>query len=182
MKSSYDYKNNLKIANYINIKFKKNKIPDILKPSNGLLFNYENSIITKRFENSNENINQDEFNKSKTRKKIIDYNYNGYLKGFSLSDRKDSRETTNIIKKNHKCLIKSLKQLNNNNKVSLIDESEINEIYQYRKLLNKNNYSNIIINNNKKLFKFKKLNSNRSKNINDIYKSIKVENYVLLKK
>ena len=182
LKSSYDYKNNLKIANYINIKFKKNKIPDILKPSNGLLFNYENSIITKRFENSNENINQDEFNKSKTRKKIIDYNYNGYLKGFSLSDRKDSRETTNIIKKNHKCLIQNLKQLNNNNKVSLIDESEINEIYQYRKLLNKNNYSNIIINNNKKLFKFKKLNSNRSKNINDIYKSIKVENYVLLKK
>ena len=128
-----------KINNPTNIKIKKYNAPD-LKQLKELLFEYSkrknNNIIGKE--------------------KIIDDNYNEYLKSISSSDsEKKKNKENNISKKNNKVKIKKLK-----NKILLYDKADI---YHNIKRININNNSNIIIQNNK-LSKFKKLISNRNKN------------------
>ena len=104
------------------------------------------------------------------------------MKGISSSEsNKTKRKTIYIAKKNNQVVNRSIKPLNN--KLSLNDKSEI---FQNIKKLNKYNYSNIIVKNNKKLFQLKKLISTGRKNLEDmskeISKSIVIENPFIRKK
>ena len=195
LKSIHNKKNIFRIKNYTSIKIKKYITPNILKQSNESLFDYNDNIRskrnnlidkTKKIKNNNYNHQKhkfyDEHNKSNENEKIIDDNYNEYLKDISSSESNNIKFEPNILfKKSGKVSNKRLKPLNN--KLPLNDKSEIN---QYIKRLNKYNYSNIIIKNNKKLFELKKLNSNRKKNMDDfsksISKSIVIENSTSRKK
>ena len=195
LKSIHNKKNIFRIKNYTSIKIKKYITPNILKQSNESLFDCNDNIRSKRnnlidkskkIKNNNYNHQKhkfyDEHNKSNENEKIIDDNYNEYLKDISSSESNNIKfEPNSLIKKSGKVPNKRLKSLNN--KLPLNDKSEIN---QYIKRLNKYNYSNIIIKNNKKLFELKKLNSNRKKNMDDfsksISKSIVIENSTSRKK
>ena len=177
--NSQNKKNIFKINNCTSIKIKKYNAPNILKFSNELLIEdkniiqSKNSIIEKSKENiknknQKENKEYKENNTSKKPEKIIDEQYEEYLKGISSTDRyKNKSETKNANKKNPKFLIKNLKSLKK--ETSLSDKSELS---QYKKRLNKYNYSNAIIKNNKKLLELKKIITNRRKKSDDINKNI----------
>ena len=191
--NTHSKKNNFKINNCTSIKIKKYNSPNILKFSNELLIEDKNIIRSKNniIEKSKENIknkNQKEnkeykeINTSKKPEKIIDEHYEEYLKGISSTDRyKSKSETKNANKKNPRFLIKNLKSLKK--ETSLSDKSELS---QYKNRLNKYNYSNVIIKNNKKLLELKKIISNRRKKLDDnnknISKSMVIETLVFGKK
>ena len=186
--SCQNISNSFRINNYNYLK--KNKGSNILKKPNQLLFDYNDSIPDgksnlinelkddKKINNYQENI---EYNKSNDKEKIIDDNYNEYLKSIASSESNNSiNELKNPNNKYKKILIKGLKPLKD--KLSL---NNANKTFQYEKNLNKNNYSNIMIQkneNNKRLFKYKKNISNRRKNSDDISKSIVIENLYVRKK
>ena len=186
--SCQNISNSFRINNYNYLK--KNKGSNILKKPNQLLFDYNDSIPDgksnlikeskddKKINNYQENI---EYNKSNDKEKIIDDNYNEYLKSIASSESNNSiNELKNPNNKYKKILIKGLKPLKD--KLSL---NNANKTFQYEKNLNKNNYSNIMIQkneNNKRLFKYKKNISNRRKNSDDISKSIVIENLYARKK
>ena len=161
--------------NYISIKIKKKNSTNIIKPTNNLLINYKNNILSRK--NYLENEGHNETNKFKENEKIIDYNYNEYLKGISSSESNKSKNETNYVsKKNHKIIIKIKKSLND--KLILNNRSAIE---QKIKRLNQNNYLNMNIKNNKDLLKLKRVILKRKKFHNDISKSIAIENNALRK-
>ena len=124
-----------------------------------------------------ENEGHNETNKFKENEKIIDYNYNEYLKGISSSESNKSKNETNYVsKKNHKIIIKIKKSLND--KLILNSRSAIE---QKIKRLNQNNYLYMNIKNNKDLLKLKRVILKRKKFHNDISKSIAIENNALRK-
>ena len=139
------------------------------------MINYKNNILSRK--NYLENEGHNETNKFKENEKIIDYNYNEYLKGISSSESNKSKNETNYVsKKNHKIIIKIKKSLND--KLILNNRSAIE---QKIKRLNQNNYLNMNIKNNKDLLKFKRVILKRKKFHNDISKSIAIENNALRK-
>ena len=185
-----------KINNCINIKIKKYNSINTLKFPNESLFEDKdiirsknnNNIIEKPMKNKNIKNQQTDFkqeddNKSKNNNNdIIDDNYKEYLKDItSAESNKNKSERKNINRKNPKLMIKNLKQIKF--EIPLNDK---NEIFQYKKRLNKYNYSNMLIKNNKKLFEFKKFVTNRKKSLDDINRSISksiiIENLVFGKK
>ena len=187
-------KNVSKINNCINIKIKKYNSINTLKFPNESLFEDKNiirsknnniiekSIKNKNIKNQQIHFKQEDNNKSKNNNDIIDDNYKEYLKDItSAESNKSKSERKNINRKNPKLMIKNLKQIKF--EIPLNDK---NEIFQYKKRLNKYNYSNMLIKNNKKLFEFKKFISNRKKSLDDINRSISksiiIENLVFGKK
>ena len=177
-------KNNYKKNNYITIKIKKFNIPSISKRTNKI--SYDNNEILKKNEvkvlkknkTNKEHKEYIKHIKSKGQEKIIDDNYNKYLNNISSSEsNRSNNEIKNKNTKKHKVLALSLRPLKK--KLLLNDKSAISE---YGKRFNKNNKSCIFINNKKKLFNLKYLLSNKRKNIEDICKSIVIENAVLRKK
>ena len=187
-------KNVSKINNCINIKIKKYNSINTLKFPNESLFEDKNiirsknnniiekSIRNKNIKNQQIHFKQEDNNKSKNNNDIIDDNYKEYLKEVtSAESNKSKTERKNINRKNPKLMIKNLKQIKF--EIPLNDK---NEIFQYKKRLNKYNYSNMLIKNNKKLFEFKKFISNRKKSLDDINRSISksiiIENLVFGKK
>ena len=85
------------------------------------------------------------------------------------------RETNIVSKKNHKIVIKKIKPLN--------DKFDKGVMAQNLKHQIQNNYfSNMMFKNHKNLFKFKRIISNRKKFLDDISKSIAIENHALRKK
>ena len=187
-------KNVSKINNCINIKIKKYNSINTLKFPNESLFedkniirSKNNNIIEKCIRNKNIknqqiHFKQEDNNKPKNNNDIIDDNYKEYLKDItSAESNKSKTERKNINRKNPKLMINNLKQIKF--EIPLNDK---NEIFQYKKRLNKYNYSNMLIKNNKKLFEFKKFISNRKKSLDDINRSISksmiIENLVFGKK
>ena len=187
-------KNVSKINNCINIKIKKYNSINTLKFPNESLFEdkdiirsknnniIEKSIRNKNIKNQQIHFKQEDNNKPKNNNDIIDDNYKEYLKDItSAESNKSKSERKNINRKNPKLMIKNLKQIKF--EIPLNDK---NEIFQYKKRLNKYNYSNMLIKNNKKLFEFKKFISNRKKSLDDINRSISksiiIENLVFGKK
>ena len=187
-------KNVSKINNCINIKIKKYNSINTLKFPNESLFEDKNiirsknnniiekSIKNKNIKNQQIHFKQEDNNKPKNNNDIIDDNYKEYLKDItSAESNKSKSERKNINRKNPKLMIKNLKQIKF--EIPLNDK---NEIFQYKKRLNKYNYSNMLIKNNKKLFEFKKFISNRKKSLDDINRSISksiiIENLVFGKK
>ena len=187
-------KNVSKINNCINIKIKKYNSINTLKFPNESLFEDKNiirsknnniiekSIKNKNIKNQQIHFKQEDNNKPKNNNDIIDDNYKEYLKDItSAESNKSKSERKNINRKNPKLMIKNLKQIKF--EIPLNDK---NEIFQYKKRLNKYNYSNMLIKNNKKLFEFKKFVSNRKKSLDDINRSISksmiIENLVFGKK
>ena len=187
-------KNISKINNCINIKIKKYNSINTLKFPNESLFEDKNiirsknnniiekSIRNKNIKNQQIHFKQEDNNKSKNNNDIIDDNYKEYLKEVtSAESNKSKSERKNINRKNPKLMIKNLKQIKF--EIPLNDK---NEIFQYKKRLNKYNYSNMLIKNNKKLFEFKKFVTNRKKSLDDINRSISksiiIENLVFGKK
>ena len=188
-------KNVSKINNCINIKIKKYNSINTLKFPNESLFEDKNiirsknnniiekSIRNKNIKNQQIHFKQEDNNKSKNNNNdIIDVNYKEYLKDItSAESNKSKSERKNINKQNPKLMIKNLKQIKF--EIPLNDK---NEIFQYKKRLNKYNYSNMLIKNNKKLFEFKKFVTNRKKSLDDINRSISksmiIENLVFGKK
>ena len=187
-------KNVSKINNCINIKIKKYNSINTLKFPNESLFEDKNiirsknnniiekSIRNKNIKNQQIHFKQEDNNKPKNNNDIIDVNYKEYLKDItSAESNKSKSERKNINRKNPKLMIKNLKQIKF--EIPLNDK---NEIFQYKKRLNKYNYSNMLIKNNKKLFEFKKFVSNRKKSLDDINRSISksmiIENLVFGKK
>ena len=187
-------KNVSKINNCINIKMKKYNSINTLKFPNESLFEDKNiirsknnniiekSIRNKNIKNQQIHFKQEDNNKSKNNNDIIDDNYKEYLKDItSAESNKSKSERKNINRKNPKLMIKNLKQIKF--EIPLNDK---NEIFQYKKRLNKYNYSNMLIKNNKKLFEFKKFVTNRKKSLDDINRSISksmiIENLVFGKK
>ena len=155
----HNKKNIFNIKNYIRIKIKKHKTPNDLKKSNELLDenieNKQNNIINKE--------------------KIIDDNYNEYLKDISSSESNTSKNgAKNINKKSPKIKLKNLK-----NNILLFNKAEL---YRKRNKINKNKNSNKKIENNNKLFGLNKINIKRPKIFDDISKSIDLENTILRKK
>ena len=167
-----------KWLNYINIIYKKDK-PIRLKRVSELLFGNKNGIRNKKNYN-NKKLREDKNyieinehkeylkylknNNSKKQKKIIDDNYNEYLKGISSSSSKSNKsknEIRNINNKNHILIIQNLKSIKDD--LSLNDKFNISK---YKKRLYKNNDSSIIIKNN----------------LNDMSKGIILENNILRKK
>ena len=155
---------NFTVSSYINrnnhnnnnneIKFNKYNAPDI-KKLNELLFEY-----SKRKNNKNNNVIEKE--------KIIDDNYNEYLKGISSTlSNKSKSEVKRLSRQNHKNKIKNLK-----NYLLLYDKSDI---YQNIKRINNNRSSTMIKQNNKFFF-------NRSQSLKNINKSVSIENPLLRKK
>ncbi len=154
---------NFTVSSYINrknhnnnnneIKFNKYNAPDI-KKLNELLFEY-----SKRKNNKNNNVIEKE--------KIIDDNYNEYLKGISSLSNKSKSEVKRLSRQNHKNKIKNLK-----NYLLLYDKSDI---YQNIKRINNNRSSTMIKKNNKFFF-------NRSQSLKNINKSVSIENPLLRKK
>jgi len=143
-----------------NIKLKEYNAQNNLQKIKGFL-----SAYNKR---KNKNLNEKE--------KIIDDNYNEYLKGISSDDMdKNEEKTKTISKKNNKDKFNRIK-----NKILLFDK---NEIYSNIKRINNNNNSNIIIknNNNNKFSKFKAFILNSKKSIETISKSINIKNSILRK-
>ena len=194
IKNSNKKKNIFRINNYSSIKIKKYNVPNILKNSNIFLFDFKDNIRSKKnklFEELKEikkSIDHQEHRENKEHKesngqeKIIDDNYNEYLKGISSSETNNCKiEEKNFTIKKPNVLNKRLKPLNNN-----LSLNENSEIYQYIQRLNKYNYSSIIIKNNKKLHELKKLIIERRKNLDDfsksINKSIVIENHFSRKK
>ena len=187
-------KNISKINNCINIKIKKYNSINTLKFPNESLFEDKNiirsknnniiekSIRNKNIKNQQIHFKQEDNNKPKNNNDIIDDNYKEYLKDItSAESNKSKSERKNINRKNPKLMIKNLKQIKF--EIPLNDK---NEIFQYKKRLNKYNYSNMLIKNSKKLFEFKKFISNRKKSLDDINRSISksiiIENLVFGKK
>ena len=100
------------------------------------MINYKNNILSRK--NYLENEGHNETNKFKENEKIIDYNYNEYLKGISSSELNKSKNETNYVsKKNHKIIIKIKKSLND--KLILNNRSAIE---QKIKRLNQNTLFN----------------------------------------
>ena len=152
-----DYKNN--------IKSKKNYSIDISK---------ENKKNNKQKENKGYKGNYE----LKKNDKIIDDNYNEYLKGISSSESNKSKSEANILsKKNNEISFKKIKAWKS--KLLLNDRSENAKTL---KRLNQFNYSNIMFRNNKKLLQFRKLNSNKRKISDDISNSIIIENHAVREK
>ena len=152
-----DYKNN--------IKSKKNYSIDISK---------ENKKNNKQKENKGYKGNYE----LKKNDKIIDDNYNEYLKGISSSESNKSKSEVNILsKKNNEISFKKIKPWKS--KLLLNDRSENAKTL---KRLNQFNYSNIMFRNNKKLLQFRKLNSNKRKISDDISNSIIIENHAVREK
>ena len=170
-----------KIDNFSSMKIKNNNMFHSLNNSNGVLYEHKNNIFNQKYyliEKSKED-NEIKNYKSKEIKKIIDDNYNEYLKGISISDSNISHsEIKNVDNKNQKAFIKKIKPSNN----KLTSSDNENEIYQYKKRLNNYNFSRIIIKNNKILFKLKKIIANQRKNWEDISKCITIEKPVSKKK
>ena len=196
IKNNNKTKNIFRINNYSSIKIKKYSVPNISKKPNIFLFDFKDNIRSKKnnlieeLKEIKKNINHQEQreNKNKEHKepneqeKIIDDNYNEYLKGISSSETNNCKiEEKNFTIKKPNVLNKRLKPLNNN-----LSIKENSEIYQYIKRLNKYNYSSIIIKNNKKLHELKKLILERRKSLDDfsknINKSIVIENHFFRKK
>ena len=187
-------KNASKINNCIDVKIKKYNSINTLKFPNESLFEDKNiirsknnniiekSIRNKNIKNQQIHFKQEDNNKPKNNNDIIDDNYKEYLKDItSAESNKSKSERKNINRKNPKLMIKNLKQIKF--EIPLNDK---NEISQYKKRLNKYNYSNMLIKNNKKLFEFKKFVTNRKKSLDDINRSISksiiIENLVFGKK
>ena len=148
-----------KINNQTMIKFEKYNAPGLKRLNDLLLFK-----INKR---KNKGLIKKE--------KIIDDNYNEYLKGISLSNtNRIKREITKLSKKNHKAKIKSLK-----NDIFSYDKADI---YHNIKRINNNNNNLSPIKTNKNFFKFKKYISNRNKSLEDIIKNNDIENNIIRKK
>ena len=194
--NSHNKINNLGINNNSSLTIKKYNSNSFSKKSNKLFDSKNNilinklNLIEKSREYNNKKKNQEhkdnkenkKINKSNEHVKIIDDNYKEYLKGISSSESNvTKRKTIYIIKKNNQVLNKSIKP--SNNKLSLNDKSEN---FQHMIKINKYNYSNIIVKNNKKLCQLKKLISNGRKNLDDmskeISKSIVIENPFIRKK
>ena len=160
--------------NYTIIKIKKIRLPNITKQSNNFLSDYTNSIKSRK--NYFEDEDHKENNKSKENKKIIDDVYNEYLKGISSSESDQSKSETNIVsEKNHKIVIKKIKPLNDKFHKGLMAQS-------LKQQIQNNYFSNMMFKNYKNLFKFKRIISNRKKFLDDISKSIAIENHALRKK
>ena len=174
-------KNNTFRINYsMKIKEKNCNTPNYIKRLTKLLFinknnnRTKNSNIIKKTKENEYNKNKPEYNeenKSNKKEKIIDDNYNEYLKDISSSNSNKSKsDKKNINNKNHKVIIKTLKPIKKG--FLLIDKSETN----------KDISSNKIIKNIKKLFEYKRPISIIRKNNDDINKSIAIENYFLRNK
>ena len=141
----------------------------------------KNYTIKKSKENKKdkENKKNDEHNgnyKLNEDDKIIDDNYNEYLKGIiTSSESNKSQSEKNILnKKNSKILIKKIKP--RKKKLVLNDRSENSKRL---KRLNHYNYSSVMFRNNKKILQFRKLNSNNKKILYNINNSIIIENDIL---
>ena len=159
-------KNNIfRKSNYTTIKIKKSNTPNNLKKTNGLLNNFKDTNlnkVNKEGKNHNESIEQE---------KIINNNFNEYLKDVSSSDSNKSKsEAKNENLKNHKYLIKKVKPLKN--KLSF---KETNKIYKYMQRMKKTYDLNMVINN-------KKFIPNKRINLEDINKDIIILNPVSRKK
>ena len=174
-------KNNTFRINYsMKIKEKNCNTPNYIKRLTKLLFinknnnRTKNSNIIKKTKENEYNKNKPEYNeenKSNKKEKIIDDNYNEYLKDISSSNSNKSKsDKKNINNKNHKVIIKTLKPIKKG--FLLNDKSETN----------KDISSNKIIKNIKKLFEYKRPISIIRKNNDDINKSIAIENYFLRNK
>ena len=176
--------------NYTSIKIRKYNSPNIIKKSNYLFLDYKNNIKSKKnysidISKENKKNNKQKENKGykgnyelKKNDKIIDDNYNEYLKGISSSESNKSKSEANILsKKNNEISFKKIKPWKS--KLLLNDRSENAKTL---KRLNQFNYSNIMFRNNKKLLQFRKLNSNKRKISDDISNSIIIENHAVREK
>ena len=178
--SSCNKNNTFRINYSMKIKEKSCNTPNYIKRLTKLLFINKNNnrtknsnIIKKTKENEYNKIKPEynEENKSNKKEKIIDDNYNEYLKDISSSNSNKSKsDKKNINNKNHKVIIKTLKPIKKG--FLLNDKSETN----------KDISSNKIIKNIKKLFEYKRPISIIRKNNDDINKSIVLENYFLRNK
>ena len=178
--SSCNKNNTFRINYSMKIKEKSCNTPNYIKRLTKLLFINKNNnrtknsnIIKKTKENEYNKIKPEynEENKSNKKEKIIDDNYNEYLKDISSSNSNKSKsDKKNINNKNHKVIIKALKPIKKG--FLLNDKSETN----------KDISSNKIIKNIKKLFEYKRPISIIRKNNDDINKSIAIENYFLRNK
>ena len=178
--SSCNKNNTFRINYSMKIKEKSCNTPNYIKRLTKLLFINKNNnrtknsnIIKKTKENEYNKIKPEynEENKSNKKEKIIDDNYNEYLKDISSSNSNKSKsDKKNINNKNHKVIIKTLKPIKKG--FLLNDKSETN----------KDISSNKIIKNIKKLFEYKRPISIIRKNNDDINKSIAIENYFLRNK
>lgn len=160
-KNHYDKKDIFKLNNYIRIKIKKHKTQNNSQKSNELL---------------DENI-EDKENNLINKEKIIDENYNEYLKDISSSESNKSKSKSGSKNKNKKCRKVKIKNLKN--KILLFNKAEI---YRNSNGINKNKNSYKIIENNSKFFGLNKIMINRPKINDDISKSIDLENPILRKK
>ena len=112
------------------------------------------------------------------KEKIVDDNYNEYLKGISSSDWNISKsEIKNIKDINDIAQYENCKPIKN--KLYLNDKREINEDI---KRLNKNKYPIKIIKNIKKLLEYRQPNSNLRKKNEANKKNILIENPFIRKK
>jgi hypothetical protein len=153
-RNSHNEANFYRINNDTKIKFKKYSAPDI-KKLNEMLFEYNKRKNNSLIENE----------------KIIDDNYNEYLKGISSTVSNKSRiDVKRLSCRKHKNKIKNLK-----NYILLYDKYDI---YHNIKKINNNN-SNTMIKKNNKFFKIKKFVFNRSQNMKNINRSVSIENPII---
>ena len=167
LKKSFNKKNIFRISNYTTIKIKKYKRSHNLI---GLLYNLKDSTPIKKI------IENKKSNKPNEQEKLFDDNYNLNLKN-SFFELLNKSEIKNINKKSYKVINEKLEPLEN--KFYINEKKEIN---QYIQRIKNNNNFNRHFNNYKKFLEFKKLITNRRKNLEDISKSSIISNHILRNK
>ena len=167
LKKSFNKKNIFRISNYTTIKNKKYKRSHNLI---GLLYNLKDSTQIKKI------IENKKSNKPNEQEKLFDDNYNLNLKN-SFFELLNKSEIKNINKKSYKVINEKLEPLENKFYIN-----EKKEIYQYIQRIKNNNNLNKHFNNYKKFLEFKKLITNRRKNLEDISKSSILSNHILRNK
>ena len=165
-------------TNYVRIKLKKSRKLNSLKEPNELLFDNDNNKNFIKSKNYISNLFK-KFKKKREQEKIIDDNYNEYLKNISSSDSKMSiREPKDICKiKKINMNDKSKKLEFSTNKFSLSDKTDI-----YKNINIRNNNFSYVTFKKDKIFKFREFISYRRKILEQINESIAKENSILIKK
>ena len=165
-------------TNYVRIKLKKSRKLNSLKEPNELLFDNDNNKNFIKSKNYISNLFK-KFKKKREQEKIIDDNYNEYLKNISSSDSKISiREPKDICKIKKININDKLKKLEfSTNKFSLSDKTDI-----YNNINIRNNNFSYVTFKKDKIFKFREFISYRRKILEQINESIAKENSILIKK
>ena len=167
LKKSFNKKNIFRKSNYTTIKIKKYQRSYNLI---GLLYNLKDSTPIKKIIENKKN------NKPNEQEKIFNDNYNLNLKNSFIALLNKS-EIKNRNKKSYKVINEKLEPLENKLYIN-----EKKEIYQYIQRIKNNNNLNKHFNNYKKFLEFKKLITNRRKNLEDISKSSIISNHILRNK